>query len=47
MMRLDDPTLVGYAVGDTVVVMAMPIKLIDKFSLITFDVQPNNSSSNE
>lgn len=47
MMRLDDPTLVGYAVGDTVVVMAMPIKLIDKFSLITFEVQPNNSSSNE
>ena len=47
LMRLDDPRLANYAVGDTIVVVAIPTKLIDQFSLVTFDVQPNKILDNE
>ena len=45
--RLDHPLLENYAVGDTVIVTAKPMKLLDDFSLATYYVQPNFSSCNE
>ena len=45
--RLDNPLLENYAVGDTVIVTAKPMKLLDDFSLATYYVQPNFLSSNE
>ena len=37
----------AYAVGDTVIVTARPMKLLDDFSLATYYVQPNFPSCNE
>jgi hypothetical protein len=45
--RLDNPLLENYAVGDTIIVTAIPMKLLDDFSLATYYVQPNFLSSNE
>lgn len=45
--RLDNPLLKDYAVGDTIIVTAKPMKLLDDFSLATYYVQPNFPSSNE
>ena len=45
--RLDNPLLENYAVGDTIIVTAIPMKLLDDFSLATYYVQPNFPSSNE
>lgn len=45
--RLDNPLLENYAVGDTVIVTAKPMKLLDDFSLATYYVQPNFPSCNE
>lgn len=45
--RLDHPLLENYAVGDTVIVTAKPMKLLDDFSLATYYVQPNFPSCNE
>lgn len=45
--RLDNPLLENYAVGDTIIVTARPMKLLDDFSLATYYVQPNFPSSNE
>ena len=45
--RLDNPLLENYAVGDTVIVTARPMKLLDDFSLATYYVQPNFPSCNE
>jgi hypothetical protein len=45
--RLDNPLLKNYAVGDTIIVTARPMKLLDDFSLATYYVQPNFPSSNE
>ena len=45
--RLDNPLLENYAVGDTIIVTAIPMKLLDDFSLATYHVQPNFLSSNE
>lgn len=45
--RLDNPLLENYAVGDTIIVTARPMKLLDDFSLATYYVQPNFLSSNE
>ena len=45
--RLDNPLLENYAVGDTIIVTAKPMKLLDDFSLATYYVQPNFPSSNE
>lgn len=45
--RLDHPLLENYAVGDTVIVTAKPMKLLDDFSLATYYVQPNFPSRNE
>jgi hypothetical protein len=45
--RLDNPLLENYAVGDTIIVTAKPMKLLDDFSLATYYVQPNFPSGNE
>lgn len=45
--RLDNPLLENYAVGDTIIVTARPMKLLDDFSLATYYVQPNFPSCNE
>ena len=45
--RLDNPLLKNYAVGDTIIVTARPMKLLDDFSLATYYVQPNFPSCNE
>ena len=45
--RLDNPLLENYAVGDTIIVTAIPMKLLDDFSLATYYVQPNFPSCNE
>ena len=47
LYRLDHPLLENYAVGDTVIVTAKPMKLLDDFSLATYYVQPNLPSCNE
>ena len=47
LYRLDHPLLENYAVGDTVIVTAKPMKLLDDFSLATYYVQPNFPSCNE
>ena len=41
LMRLNNPMLEEFAVGDTVVVTAMPMMVKDSFSLATYHILPN------
>ena len=41
LMRLNHPMLKDYAVGDTVVVTAVPMMVKDSFSLATYHILPN------
>ena len=41
LMRLNHPMLKEFAVGDTVVVTAMPMMVKDSFSLATYHILPN------
>ena len=41
LLRLNDPMLKNYVVGDTIVVTARPIKHVNDLSLITYYIQPN------
>jgi hypothetical protein len=40
-MRLNHPMLEKFAVGDTVVVTAMPMMVKDSLSLATYHILPN------
>ena len=42
LMRLNNPLLKEFAVGDTLVVTAKPIMLLDSLSLATYHILPNN-----
>lgn len=39
LLRLDDPRLAPYAVGDTVVITAQPMRVVDEYALSTYYVQ--------
>lgn len=41
LLRLDCPLLKDFAVGDTLVLTAVPMMLIDSFSLATYHIVPN------
>ena len=41
LSRLDNPWLSDFKVGDTIMVTAEPMKLVDEFSLATYYVYPN------
>lgn len=41
LFRLNNQLLSDCVVGDTIVVMAEPMKLVDDFSLATYYIQPN------
>ena len=41
LIRLDNILLSNCAVGDTVLITAEPMKLVDDFSLATYYIQPN------
>ncbi len=41
LFRLDHPLLSDYAIGDTLVVVAEPMKVLEDFSLATYYIQPN------
>ncbi len=47
LMRLDNPQLSSFAVGDTIIVTARPMKLLNDYSLATYFVQPNSLSDDE
>jgi hypothetical protein len=43
LLRLNNPMLKDFAVGDTVVVTAVPMMLKDSFSLATYQILPNTT----
>lgn len=47
LLRLDDPQLAPFAVGDTVVITAEPMRVVNEYALSTYYVQSNNPSNHE